>query len=55
MLKRDENGEDWIVNDLEISKDKSIMKGIVKIFVDNIYCGQYQDLIGDGQLQKVNC
>ncbi len=41
MLKRDENGQEWIVRRLKISTNGVPMKGSAKVYVDDIYCGQY--------------
>ena len=43
MMKRDQTGSSWIVDEFIIKKDKTPMKGRAKIFVDDIYCGEYKD------------
>ena len=55
MLKRDKKGQEWIASDVKVSKDKFPMKGATKIFVDDVYCGEYIDSNGDGVAKEVKC
>ena len=55
MLKRDEKGQEWIVSDVKILKNSKPIQSSIKVFVDDVYCGQYQDLSGDGKPKEVKC
>ena len=55
MLKRDQEGQLWIVSDLKIDTDKTPLKGKYTIYVGDVFCGDYEDKIGQGGIQIVKC